>query len=116
MAILHPNLRVIEAESLPYGGVVEGRSNFKEFTKRVNATNVRLQWDPDHNPYGGKEERRAVQLGLRNEFLDPFRGEGIVEITDLSDFVREQREHVRNKSLNKLMTPAEEVYEHSMEY
>ena len=38
LAILHPNLRVIEAESLPYGGVVEGRNNFKEFTKRVFKT------------------------------------------------------------------------------
>ena len=88
----------------------------KEFTKRVKETNVRLQWDPDHNPHGGKEERRAVQLGLRNEFLEPFKGDGIVEITDISDFVREQREHVRSNSLDKLMTPAEEVYEHSMEY
>ena len=88
----------------------------EEFTSKVQNTNVRLQWDPDHNPYGDKEERRAVQLGLRNEFLEPFKGDGIVEITDISDFVKEQREHVRSRSLDKLMTPAEEVYEHSMEY
>ncbi|XP_022085613.1 uncharacterized protein LOC110976553 isoform X2 [Acanthaster planci] len=28
---------------------------------------VRLQWDPDHAPNGGKEDRRAIQLGLRGE-------------------------------------------------
>jgi ketosteroid isomerase-like protein len=38
LAILHPSLRVVEAESLPYGGVMEGRDNFKEFTKRVFKT------------------------------------------------------------------------------
>ena len=38
LAILHPRLRVVEAESLPYGGVMEGRDNFKEFTKRVFKT------------------------------------------------------------------------------
>tara|TARA_B110000977_G_C10847985_1_gene404675 strand:+ start:71 stop:475 length:405 start_codon:yes stop_codon:yes gene_type:complete len=38
LAILHPSLRVVEAESLPYGGVMEGRDNFKEFTKSVFKT------------------------------------------------------------------------------
>ena len=38
LAILHPSLRVVEAESLPYGGIMEGRENFKEFTKRVFKT------------------------------------------------------------------------------
>jgi len=32
-------------------------------------TPVRLQWDPDHTPTGEKEERRAIQLGLRDEVL-----------------------------------------------
>lgn len=32
---------------------------------------VRLQWDPDHDPSGTCERRRAIQLGLRNEvFVD----------------------------------------------
>ncbi len=38
LAILHPRLRVVEAESLPYGGVMEGRDNFTQFTKRVFKT------------------------------------------------------------------------------
>src|SRR6185295_3805568 len=28
----------------------------------VNRSDVRLQWDPDHNPAGAKLERRAIQL------------------------------------------------------
>ena len=28
---------------------------------------VRLQWDPDHDPTGAPEKRRAIQLGLRNK-------------------------------------------------
>jgi ketosteroid isomerase-like protein len=35
LGILHPDLQIIEAESLPYGGTTEGRENFKEFSKRV---------------------------------------------------------------------------------
>lgn len=28
---------------------------------------VRLQWDPDHDPSGTPQKRKAIQLGLRNE-------------------------------------------------
>ncbi len=28
---------------------------------------VRLQWDPDHAPDGTKQQRRAIQLGLKGE-------------------------------------------------
>lgn len=38
LAVLHPNLKIIEAESLPYGGITEGRENFIAFTKRVFTT------------------------------------------------------------------------------
>ncbi|MFT6955038.1 MAG: ketosteroid isomerase-like protein [Halieaceae bacterium] len=38
LAVLHPDLKIIEAESLPFGGVTEGRENFKEFTKKVFTT------------------------------------------------------------------------------
>lgn len=36
-------------------------------------SSVRLQWDPDHDPTGTSEQRRAIQLGLRNEvILSPY--------------------------------------------
>jgi ketosteroid isomerase-like protein len=38
LAIFHPNIRVIEAESLPYGGIMEGAANFQNFTKKVFTT------------------------------------------------------------------------------
>ena len=38
LAVLHPNLQVIEAESLPYGGGMQGRENFTDFSKNVFKT------------------------------------------------------------------------------
>jgi ketosteroid isomerase-like protein len=38
LAILHSDIKIIEAESLPYGGITEGRKNFKGFTKKVFTT------------------------------------------------------------------------------
>lgn len=51
---------------------------------------VRLQWDPDHNPTGEKLERKAIQLGLRGDILQKFNNKWIVEIADISEFVRTQ--------------------------
>ena len=83
------------------------QNEWKDATK---ASNVRLQWDPDHNPLGQKEARRAIQLGLRNELLEPFRGDGIIVIEDISEFVAEQREFALNSQFDKLLTPAESVF------
>src|SRR5687767_5235604 len=33
---------------------------------------VRLQWDPDHDPYGTPVERRALQLGLKGSMLRKY--------------------------------------------
>lgn len=82
----------------------------EQWQSAVQKSSVRLQWDPDHDPHGAKQERRAIQLGLRNDYLLPFNGEGIVEIEDISDFVSEQREYVNSGNLEKLLTPLESIY------
>lgn len=78
--------------------------------EQVANSDVRLQWDPDHDPHGEKVERRAIQLGLRNRFLAPFSGEAIVRIEDISEFVSRQRQHVNNGNLDELITPLEKPF------
>ena len=87
----------------------------EEWKQQLSKTNVRLQWDPDHRPDGGSEERRAIQLGLRNEFLSPFSGDGIIAINNISEFVEEQRSYVNKNALDKLLIPKESVYKVSDE-
>ena len=81
-----------------------------EWDKKIASTNVRLQWDPDHNPHGAKQERKAIQLGLRKEYLEPFSGEGIVRIEDISEYVSSQRKFVELNELEKLITPSESSF------
>ena len=76
----------------------------------VAQSEVRLQWDPDHAPSGAKVERRAIQLGMRGSILAHYAREWIIEIEDISEFVREQYEHVRLNNYAKLATPREMVY------
>jgi hypothetical protein len=73
----------------------------------VARSDVRLQWDPDHDPAGNPVTRRAVQLGLRGDVLARYAKEWIRRIEDISDFVREQ--HARRNS-GALVTPVEHVY------
>ena len=79
--------------------------------KAISDSSVRLQWDPDHDPAGIRSERRAIQLGLRGEALVMYARDWIVEIEDISDFVRDQREYAQAPELySKLLVPREETY------
>jgi hypothetical protein len=81
-----------------------------EWKAAVVGSDVRLQWDPDHQPDGTKTVRRAIQLGLRGEFLRSYAKEWIIGIDDISGFVAEQRRHVLMGDLGALVTPRETVF------
>jgi len=82
----------------------------QEWRHAIATSDVRLQWDPDHTPAGGKLERRAIQLGLRGDAALKYSREWIVSIEDISDFVAEQRRHVISRNYDALMTPSESIY------
>ena len=84
--------------------------DWDDWQHHVKNSSIRLQWDPDHNPYGGKLERRAIQIGIRNEEIIKYTKEDILEIEDVSEFVREQYQFVLAKELDKLIIPAERPY------
>jgi hypothetical protein len=77
---------------------------------RLAESPARLQWDPDHDPRGAKQERRALQLGLAGDVLRRYAQEWTVQIEDISEFVSEQRMHSLSEGFAGLLTPHEEVY------
>jgi hypothetical protein len=82
----------------------------EEWKASLARSNVRLQWDPDHNPNGNPLARRAIQLGLRGPLLGDFGKREIVEVIDMTEFVAEQRELLSRVGVGELCTPAERVY------
>jgi len=78
--------------------------------KSTSDISIRLQWDPDHDPYGGKEERKAIQLGLKNDALIQFNENWIQKIEDVTEFVKLQFKLVLAKDLESLTIPKEDVY------
>lgn len=81
----------------------------EKWQEAVAQSDVRLQWDPDHDPQGACLERRAVQLGLRGEMLRRYGGSELVGIEDITPFVIEQRENLKN-DFQALQTPCEDIY------
>lgn len=81
-----------------------------EWKKALDESEVRLQWDPDHDPKGEKVERRAIQLGLRGDVIAKYAREWILDIEDISGFVAEQRNHAMSGDYHRLLTPTENVY------
>ncbi len=76
----------------------------------VRASDVRLQWDPDHDPSGNPVERRAIQLGLRGAMLREYAGPAILEILDVTHLVATQRGNA-HAPYTELVTPAESIFE-----
>jgi Domain of unknown function (DUF4291) len=73
-------------------------------------SNVRLQWDPDHDPRGNALARRAIQLGLRGPVLEDFGKRELIEVIDMTEFVAEQRDRISRVGIREIRTPVERVY------
>lgn len=76
----------------------------------VAGSDVRLQWDPDHDPHGRPLARRAVQLGLRGQALVRYAREWVLRIDDVTDFVHSQRKRLDARGVDALELPVERVY------
>ena len=87
-----------------------GYADRQAWENAVASSDVRLQWDPDHDPSGQRVARRAVQLGLRREVLAQYARPWITKIEDVSPLVAEQRERFRRHGKEALQTPREEPY------
>ena len=60
----------------------------EEWKERVEKSQVRCQFDPDRDIYGNPLEIRAIQLGLRGEFVNRYVDDWIINITDITEEVK----------------------------
>lgn len=95
--------------AVPSSHLADGGSSREEWQQAVAVSDVRLQWDPDHDPTGRPLERRAIQLGLRGDILRRYGNEALMSVEDITPFVVEQRANAHEPFAN-LITPQEAVY------
>lgn len=56
-----------------------------EWSRRLDRSEVRYQWDPDRDLRGVRLERRAIQLGIRGETVHRYVDEWIIGIEDVTE-------------------------------
>lgn len=78
-----------------------------EWKKKLSESNVRIQWDPDHDKNGNKHHRKAIQIGLKGKTLAAFNSEYIQGIEDITDFVEAQRVHKQIYQQKYFLVPKE---------
>ena len=75
------------------------RRAFFDSLVTTESSEVRVQWDPDHDPSGAPLQRRALQLGLRGSALAALAAEQLLEIIDASPLVAAQRGLCRGRRM-----------------
>ena len=84
--------------------------NKNEWKRALASSPIRLQWDPDRDPAGDAIGRRAIQLGLKGNIVKEYVNAGIVEITNISDYVKFQRRRALSGEFYKVNFPKETIY------
>ena len=84
--------------------------NREQWQSELEQKEVRLQWYPDHDPFGNKQERRAIQLGLKGNILKTFGEQMIQKIENITDFVKTQKQYVSKNEIENLIVPTEKPY------
>lgn len=88
----------------------EKYESYDEWKNKVNLSDIRVQWDPERDVFGNPLGYRSIQLGLRGETVKKYVNEWIVNISDITDYVKELNE---KKSIGKdisLLLPKEQIY------
>jgi hypothetical protein len=84
-------------------------ASVEAWREALAGSEVRLQWDPDHDPHGRPVERRAIQLGLRGAMLRRYGETDVLSIEDVTPFAIEQRARLEHY-FEGLELPVEHVY------
>ena len=82
----------------------------EEWQALIKASDIRVQWDPEKDIHGNNLSYRSLQLGLRGKALSEYVNEWIVNITDITEYVKElNRLRAAGEDIRDRL-PKEEVY------
>ena len=77
--------------------------------QKIEASAVRVQWDPDRKPDGEPVGRRAIQMGIRGTALTQML-DGIVRIEDMTPLVKRLDAARQAGTLDSSELPQERLY------
>ena len=84
--------------------------SYEEWKEQIKKSDIRCQWDPERDLYGQPLGYRSIQLGLRGEAVRKYVDEWIVNITDITDYVKKLKMQKDAKNDISALLPKEEIY------
>ena len=84
--------------------------SFEEWQQQVRESEIRIQWDPERDIAGNPLEYRSIQLGIRGEMVRRYVNEWIVQITDITEYVKELDDRRMRGENIEVLLPKENVY------
>lgn len=88
----------------------ESYNTYEEWKAKIRDSEIRCQWDPERDIYGNPLEYRTIQLGLRGKEVQKYVDEWIINITDISDYVRDIKMRIDTGENIMPLLPDEKVY------
>lgn len=87
-----------------------------EWKRQLENSDVRVQWDPDHEPaHGHPLARRVIQIGLRGEAVRQYADKEsgvVVAVEDITTFAKRERERLQSGArIEELQVPVEREIE-----
>ena len=82
----------------------------EEWQKLVKSSDVRIQWDPEKDIEGRNLSYRSIQLGIRNNAVKEYVNDWIMQIEDITPYVKELNISRRKGIDITSFLPNEQVY------
>lgn len=89
----------------------EKYESYDDWKNKVNLSDIRVQWDPERDIWGTPLEKRSIQIGIRGQYIKKYVYEWIVNITDISDYVKRLKIRIEEGRDISDMLPKENIYE-----
>ncbi|RYE25438.1 MAG: DUF4291 domain-containing protein [Sphingobacteriales bacterium] len=80
------------------------------FRKNKTPEQVQWSWETYHDLRGSKTDRKAVKIGLSGDILQRFNNEWILEIQNVTEYVKQQQLLVKEDKISKVLLPRERAY------
>lgn len=85
--------------------------SFSEWKEQIKKSDIRCQWDPERDIFGNPMEQRSIQLGLRGNAVNSYVNEWIVNVEDITAYVKDLDEQ-KNMGIDiSRLLPQEHVYQ-----
>lgn len=84
--------------------------NEEEWQQQLSGTDVHLQWEHYFDLFGKKTDRFSAKIGIKKDVMEQYNEEWILEIKNITPFVKEQQKWLQTDKKDNLLLPHERAY------